>query len=158
MPRAAAAGWRRRALVLGIFLPVDALQLARAAPAAGPQEASGGQLRLPQDIVWEDWQVVREQRAILKSSALRKQQCREVSAKSLSKGAGELIRVCGVGCAGETVCSGSLSSGRWSIEDRRRCRFGLVPPITPPRKAGGHFDDSVRFVEIESRRRRRFAG
>ena len=102
--RAAAAGWRRRALVLAFFFLVARPATSAAAPAAGPQEASGGQLRLPQDIGWEDWQVVREQRAILDTIVrTAKQQCRKVSAKSLSKGAGELIfELRGVGCAGQT--------------------------------------------------------
>ena len=138
--RAAAAGWHRRALSV-IFLPGDRPATSAAAPAAGPQEASGGQLRLPQDIGWEDWQVVREQRAdratvevlVRKGEApatakvrivlaqrpkpgfdspeaildtivrTAKQQCRKVSAKSLSKSAGELIfELRGVGCAGKT--------------------------------------------------------
>jgi hypothetical protein len=139
--RAAAAGWRRRALVLAFFFLVTRPATSAAAPAAGPQEASGGQLRLPQDIGWEDWQVVREQRAdratvevlVRKGEApatakvrivlaqrpkpgfdspeaildtivrTAKQQCRKVSAKSLSKGARELIfELRGVGCAGQT--------------------------------------------------------
>ncbi|MGZ6184290.1 MAG: hypothetical protein ACXWNN_00200 [Candidatus Binataceae bacterium] len=128
-------------MVLAFFFLVTRPATSAAAPAAGPQEASGGQLRLPQDIGWEDWQVVREQRAdratvevpVRKGEApatakvrivlaqrpkpgfdspeailntivrTAKQQCRKVSAKSMSKGAGELIfELRGVGCAGQT--------------------------------------------------------
>jgi hypothetical protein len=138
--RAAAAGWRRRALALAFFFLVTRPATSAAAPAADPQTASGGQLRLPQDIGWEDWQVVREQRAdrvtvevlvrkgeVPATAKVRivlaqrpkpsfdspeaildmivrtaKQQCRKVRAKSLSKGAGELIfELRGVGCAGQ---------------------------------------------------------
>ena len=139
--RAVAAGWHRRTLVLAFFFLVTRPATSAAAPAAGPQAASGGQLRLPQDIGWEDWQVVREQHAdrvtvevlVRKGEApatakvrivlaqrskpsfdspeailntivrTAKQQCRKVSAKSLSKSPGELIfELRGVGCAGKT--------------------------------------------------------
>ncbi len=34
-----------------------------AAPAGGVEEATGGQISMPQGMGWEDWQVVRDQRA-----------------------------------------------------------------------------------------------
>jgi hypothetical protein len=184
--RAAAAGWRRRALVLAFFFLVTRPATSAAAPAAGPQEASGGQLRLPQDIGWEDWQVVREQRAdratvevlVRKGEApatakvrivlaqrpkpgfdspeaildtivhTAKQQCRKVSVKSLSKGAGELIfELRGVGCAGRTgeryLPQRIAFIGQSEIEATYAAADSGWFLITPPQKADGHFDDSV---------------
>jgi hypothetical protein len=147
--RAAAAGWRRRALVLAFFFLVTRPATSAGAPSAGPQEASGGQLRLPQDIGWEDWQVVREQRAILNAIVrTAKQQCRKVSAKSLSKGAGELIfELRGVGCAGETgeryLPQRIAFIGQSEIEATDAAADSGWFLITPPQKADGHFDDSV---------------
>ena len=147
--RAAAAGWGRRALVLAFFFLVTRPATSAAAPAAGPQEASGGQLRLPQDIGWEDWQVVREQRAILDTIVrTAKQQCRKVSARSLIKGAGELIfELRGVGCAGQTggryLPQRIAFIGQSEIEATDAAADSGWFLITPPQKADGHFDDSV---------------
>jgi hypothetical protein len=130
-----------------------------AAPASGAATAPGDQLRVPQGIGWEDWQVVREQHAnrgtvkvfVPKGEApatarvrlvlaqrpkptfdspqaildaivrTAKQQCQKISAKSLSKSAGELIfELRGFGCAGQTgeryLLQRIAFIGQWELE------------------------------------------
>jgi hypothetical protein len=130
-----------------------------AAPAGSRSAAPSDQLRVPQGIGWEDWQVVREQhadRGTVKVYVRRgeapatakvrlvlaqrpkptidspqaildtivqtaKQQCQKITAKPLSKSAGELIfELRGFGCAGQTgeryLLQRIAFIGQWELE------------------------------------------
>src|ERR1700684_916271 len=50
-------------LLLGCLLMLTRPATSAAAPAAGVEDATGGQMTLPQGMGWEDWQVVRNQNA-----------------------------------------------------------------------------------------------